>query len=345
MTEHAPSTTPQEYTENNIQRIVDAREMFQLPNKPELDREAFSKRVEELQEQYQEALKDKEKRVAIRTRITTLLNEKHTSNTIDELVDILQKYPDTAVPHIVYEMRYVPEEYQVGIAYLALKATPQKSAPELAKSIPFLEEQETQDAVAQLLLEKAPEAAAENLAETSGFLSEKMQEKVFYTLIEKAPQKAIPNLTKELPYFKTQEQVRFATLLLQKDPQRATLPLIKNLNSFKKEYQNKIINLLLHNTPRTHINILAENIASVSEDEVLTTFPLLTCRSMPVEDLNVVLLVRVSKLINEVPSFARLAESVPPVTAMLALTPLLVSMATVRSASIEKFDLLVPESA
>ena len=81
----------------------------------------------------------------------------------------------------------------------------------------------------------------------------------------------------------------------------------------------------------------------VSEDEVLTTFPLLTCRSMPVEELNVVLLVPVSKLVDEVPSFARLAVSVPPVTDMLALTPLLVSIATVRPASIEKFDLPVPE--
>ncbi|HIB93469.1 MAG TPA: hypothetical protein EYO60_04110 [Candidatus Lambdaproteobacteria bacterium] len=64
---------------------------------------------------------------------------------------------------------------------------------------------------------------------------------------------------------------------------------------------------------------------------------------MPVEELNVVLLVPVSKLVDEVPSFARLAVSVPPVTAMLTLTPLLVSIATVRPESVFKVDLLLAE--
>jgi hypothetical protein len=64
---------------------------------------------------------------------------------------------------------------------------------------------------------------------------------------------------------------------------------------------------------------------------------------MPVEELNVVLLVTLSKLVDEVPSFARLAVNVPPVTAMLALTPLLVSIATVRPESVFKVDLLLAE--
>ena len=84
----------------------------------------------------------------------------------------------------------------------------------------------------------------------------------------------------------------------------------------------------------------------VSAEEVLTTFPLLTCRFMPIEELKVVLLVPVSKLVDEVPSLAREAVSVPTVpsvTAMLAVTPLLVSIATDSPASVLKVDLLIPE--
>ena len=84
----------------------------------------------------------------------------------------------------------------------------------------------------------------------------------------------------------------------------------------------------------------------VSAEEVLTTFPLLTCRFMPIEELKVVLLVPVSKLVDEVPSLAREAVSVPTVpsvTGMLTVTPLLVSIATDSPASVLKVDLLIPE--
>ena len=81
----------------------------------------------------------------------------------------------------------------------------------------------------------------------------------------------------------------------------------------------------------------------VSADEVLTTFPLLTSRFILVEEVKVVLLVPVSKLVDEVPSLAREAASVPrvpSVTAMLAVTPLLVSIATVSPLSVVIFDWL-----
>ena len=81
----------------------------------------------------------------------------------------------------------------------------------------------------------------------------------------------------------------------------------------------------------------------VSADEVLTTFPLLTCRFMLIEELKVVLLVPVSKLVDEVPSLAREAASVPrvpSVTAMLAVTPLLVSIATCSPESVLIVDSL-----
>ena len=84
----------------------------------------------------------------------------------------------------------------------------------------------------------------------------------------------------------------------------------------------------------------------VSAEEVLTTFPLLTCRFMLIEELKVVLLVPVSKLVDEVPSLAREAASVPTVpsvTAMLAVTPLLVSIATDNPESVLKVDLLIAE--
>ena len=84
----------------------------------------------------------------------------------------------------------------------------------------------------------------------------------------------------------------------------------------------------------------------VSAEEVLTTFPLLTCRFMLIDELKVVLLVPVSKLVVEVPSLAREAASVPTVpsvTAMLAFTPLLVSIATVSPESVLKVDLLIAE--
>ena len=84
----------------------------------------------------------------------------------------------------------------------------------------------------------------------------------------------------------------------------------------------------------------------VSAEEVLTTFPLLTCRFMLIDELKVVLLVPVSKLVVEVPSLAREAVSVPTVpsvTAMLAFTPLLVSIATVSPESVLKVDLLIAE--
>ena len=81
----------------------------------------------------------------------------------------------------------------------------------------------------------------------------------------------------------------------------------------------------------------------VSADEVLTTFPLLTCRFILVEEVKVVLLVPVSKLVEEVPSLAREAASVPrvpSVTAMLAVTPLLVSIDTDSPESVLKVELL-----
>ena len=43
----------------------------------------------------------------------------------------------------------------------------------------------------------------------------------------------------------------------------------------------------------------------VSANEVLTTFPLLTCRFMLIEELKVVSLVPLSKLVSEVPSLLR----------------------------------------
>ena len=82
----------------------------------------------------------------------------------------------------------------------------------------------------------------------------------------------------------------------------------------------------------------------VSAEEVLTTFPLLTCRFILIEELKVVLPVPLSKLVDEVPSLAREAASVPSgssVTAMLAVTPLLVvSIATDSPESVLKVDLL-----
>ena len=81
----------------------------------------------------------------------------------------------------------------------------------------------------------------------------------------------------------------------------------------------------------------------VSADEVLTTFPLLTSRFILIEELKVVLLVPLSKLVDEVPSLPREAASVPSVpsvTAMLAVTPLLVSIATDSPESVLKVDLL-----
>ena len=78
----------------------------------------------------------------------------------------------------------------------------------------------------------------------------------------------------------------------------------------------------------------------VSAEEVLITFPLLTCRFILIEELKVVLLVPLSKLVDEVPSLARDAASVPSVTAMLAVTPLLVSIATDSPESVLKVDLL-----
>ena len=84
----------------------------------------------------------------------------------------------------------------------------------------------------------------------------------------------------------------------------------------------------------------------VSAEEVLTTFPLLTCRFMLIEEVKVVLIVPLSKLVDEVPSLARKAVSVPTVpsvTAMLAFTPLLVSIATVSPESVLKVDLLIAE--
>ena len=90
----------------------------------------------------------------------------------------------------------------------------------------------------------------------------------------------------------------------------------------------------------------------VSAEDVLTTFPpwhweavphSLTPKSMLIEELKVVLLVPVSKLVDEVPSLAREAASVPSVpsvTAMLAVTPLLVSIATDSPLSVLKVDWL-----
>ena len=91
------------------------------------------------------------------------------------------------------------------------------------------------------------------------------------------------------------------------------------------------------------VNVRLTPSLPVSAEEVLTTFPLLTCRFMPIEELKVVLLVPVSKLVDEVPSLAREAVSVPTVpsvTAMLAVTPLLVSIATDSPESVLKVDLL-----
>ena len=81
----------------------------------------------------------------------------------------------------------------------------------------------------------------------------------------------------------------------------------------------------------------------VSAEDVLITFPLLTCRFMLIEELKVVLLVPASKLVDEIPSLPREAASVPSVpsvTAMLAFTPLLVSIATDSPESVLKVDLL-----
>ena len=78
----------------------------------------------------------------------------------------------------------------------------------------------------------------------------------------------------------------------------------------------------------------------VSAEEVLITFPLLTCRFILIEELKVVAVVPLSKLVDEVPSLAREAVSVPSVTAMLAVTPLLVSIATDSPESVLKVDLL-----
>ena len=50
-----------------------------------------------------------------------------------------------------------------------------------------------------------------------------------------------------------------------------------------------------------------------------------------------------SKLVEAVPSLASEAERVPPVTAILALTPLLVSIATDNPDSVLKEDLLDSE--
>ena len=84
----------------------------------------------------------------------------------------------------------------------------------------------------------------------------------------------------------------------------------------------------------------------VSAEEVLTTFPFLTCRFMLIEELKVVLLVPVSKLVDEVPSLEREAASVPivpSVTGMLTVTPLVVSIATDNPESVLKVDLLIAE--
>ena len=81
----------------------------------------------------------------------------------------------------------------------------------------------------------------------------------------------------------------------------------------------------------------------VSAEDVLITFPLLTCRFMLIEELKVVLLVPASKLVDEIPSLPREAASVPSVpsvTDMLAVTPLLVSIATDSPESVLKVDLL-----
>ena len=90
----------------------------------------------------------------------------------------------------------------------------------------------------------------------------------------------------------------------------------------------------------------------VSAEDSLTTFPpwhceaaphSLTFKSMLIEELKVVLLVPVSKLVDEVPSLPREAASVPSVpsvTPMLAVTPLLVSIATGSPESVLKVDLL-----
>jgi hypothetical protein len=64
---------------------------------------------------------------------------------------------------------------------------------------------------------------------------------------------------------------------------------------------------------------------------------------MAVEELNVVLLVPLSKLVDEVPSFKIPAVIVPSVIDMLAATPLLVSIATVKPDSVLKLDLLDAE--
>jgi hypothetical protein len=64
---------------------------------------------------------------------------------------------------------------------------------------------------------------------------------------------------------------------------------------------------------------------------------------MVVEELNVVLLVPLSKLVEEVPSLKIPAVSVPSVTNILAATPLLVSIATVKPESVLKLDVLDSE--
>jgi hypothetical protein len=61
---------------------------------------------------------------------------------------------------------------------------------------------------------------------------------------------------------------------------------------------------------------------------------------MLIEELKVVSLVPVSKLVDEVPSLPREAANVPSGTTMLAVTPLLVSIATDSPESVLKVDLL-----
>ena len=81
----------------------------------------------------------------------------------------------------------------------------------------------------------------------------------------------------------------------------------------------------------------------ISDDEELTTFPDLTSKFIATDDVNVVLFVPLSKLVDEVPSLPREAASVPSVpsvTAMLAVTPLLVSIATDSPLSVLKVELL-----
>jgi hypothetical protein len=61
---------------------------------------------------------------------------------------------------------------------------------------------------------------------------------------------------------------------------------------------------------------------------------------MLIEELKVVSLVPLSKLVSEVPSLLREALSFPSGTTMLAVTPLLVSIATDSPESVLKVDLL-----